>query len=65
VKIRMLKSGEVVEVNAEYGARLIEQGRAVLHVCPEQPAQAEEKAEAKPAAETKAEKTKARKSGDA
>ena len=63
MKIRMLKSGEVVEVNAEYGARLIEQGRAVL--CPAEPAQAEEKAEAKPAAETKAEKTKARKNGDA
>lgn len=43
MKVLILSSQTVEEVNDSYGARLIEQGKAVI------PPQAEEKAEEKPA----------------
>lgn len=45
MKVRIIKTGEVVEVNDNYGARLIEQGQAVLFELtkPAQPAQTPKK----------------------
>ena len=31
--VKLIKSGETLEVNDLYGARLIEQGKAVLYAC--------------------------------
>ena len=46
MKVKLIKTGEVVEVNDSYGERLIEQGKAVL--VEEAPAAAPEPVEAQP-----------------
>ena len=59
MKVLILKDGETVDVNDSYGARLIEQGKAVVIT-----AKAEkkaEKAEKAPEAETPAEEAPAAK----
>ena len=52
MKIIMLETGETAEVNESYGARLIEQGKAIAPIAKKEEAKpqpkAEEKGEAKP-----------------
>jgi hypothetical protein len=52
MKVIMIATGEIAEVNESYGARLIEQGKAVMapakKEAPKPQLKAEEKAEPKP-----------------
>ena len=59
MKVLILKDGETVDVNDSYGARLIEQGKAV--VIPAKAEKKAEKAEKAPEAETPAEEAPAAK----
>lgn len=34
MKVKLLNTGEIIEVNESYGARLIEQGKAVIDKTP-------------------------------
>lgn len=52
MKVKIIKTGKTEEVNDSYGARLVEQGKAVIDHTKQKAAKAEKSAE-QPAAEGK------------